>query len=319
MSTSLKDIAAIFDGKKVLVLPHANADPDALASALGLSLSLPDVTWGLPDGMNRPAKAMLASLGLEEPPPFVLDDHDRILCVDSSLPQMLGPYSMLGERENVAVLDHHAEGSEWGNALYHSDETKGSCAEQVYDLLGLLGVKIPEKAAMAICCGIYADTAGFRYATLDALRAFIGMAEEHGFDALEVSSMLSAEKDISERISNIKAAQRIRSLRTGEFILLSTRISAFEGSSARLLLGIGADVAFVGSQNKEKVRVSGRARKKALDAGLHLGHIFEGVAEEAGGSGGGHDGAAGLNTTGDVEAVLHVCMEKTREYLRSKK
>ena len=149
MKTGLKEIASIFDGNKVLVLPHSNADPDALGSAIALAESLPDVFLGLSEGTNKPGKTMLKGLEME-PEPFILDDYDWVLCVDTSIPNMLGPYSILVDKKNVAVLDHHAESEDWPNALYHCDETKGSCAEQVYDLLKLMDVEIGEKAALAL-------------------------------------------------------------------------------------------------------------------------------------------------------------------------
>ncbi|MDG6221088.1 MAG: DHHA1 domain-containing protein, partial [Candidatus Thermoplasmatota archaeon] len=312
MRAALKDVAKIFaNGARVLVLPHSNADPDALSSALALSLCVENVDWGLPEGCNKPSKKLLSMMEIEEKSDFSLEGYDWILCVDSSLPEMMGPYSFLAEKENVAVLDHHAASAGWEKVLYHTDESKGSAAEMVYDLLKLLSLPISKKAAMLLACGIYSDTASFRYATNSALAAFLDMAVEHDFNVSDVSAMLSADMEISEKISHVKAAQRIKMLRKKDFIILGTRISAFEGSTARMMLGIGADVAFVGSQSKDNVRISCRARRKPLEAGLHLGKVMEEVVEEIGGSGGGHDGAAGLNTTGDVEAVLNICMEKT--------
>jgi len=318
MKAELADIAKIFPGKRVLVLPHANADPDALGSAVALSQCMEGAVLGLPGGVNRVAKNMLKKLGLPEPEPFVAEDFDWVLCVDCSLPQLLGPFHYLGQKENVAVLDHHVESTEWPEALYYTDESKGSCAEIVYDLLGMMGCSINREAAMALMAGMYSDTVSLRYATLSALRAFISLAEMHGLEPSDASAIIAFdEREISERISHIKAAQRTKMVRVENVILLSTRISAFEGSTARLLMALGADMAFVGSQNGKKVRISGRARKNVLDRNFHMGRLMEDVAGEVGGSGGGHDGAAGLNTTGEVEAVLHICMEKAAEILKN--
>ena len=53
-----------------------------------------------------------------------------------------------------------------------------------------------------------------------------------------------------------------------------------------------------------------------INKGFHLGTFLEEVGSEVNGQGGGHDGAAGLSGRGDVEAVLHICKEKFKGWLR---
>jgi nanoRNase/pAp phosphatase (c-di-AMP/oligoRNAs hydrolase) len=92
--------------------------------------------------------------------------------------------------------------------------------------------------------------------------------------------------------------------------------SSHESSVCKALLGIGADVAFVGSQRDEKFRISARARQDLVRKGMHLGKILDEVGGETSSSGGGHAGAAGLTGTGDVEALLNICLSRSMSFFR---
>ena len=50
--------------------------------------------------------------------------------------------------------------------------------------------------------------------------------------------------------------------------------------------------------------------------GIHLGEIMKSLGDEIDGDGGGHGGAAGISGTGDVEAILHICMQRTMDEFR---
>jgi hypothetical protein len=78
----------------------------------------------------------------------------------------------------------------------------------------------------------------------------------------------------------------------------------------------GADVVFVGSQRDDQFRLSARATQEIVRRGLNLGEIMKGIGTETMSDGGGHCGAAGLSGTGDVEAMLFICMKRTMEIFR---
>jgi len=78
----------------------------------------------------------------------------------------------------------------------------------------------------------------------------------------------------------------------------------------------GSDVAFVGSQRDEEFRVSARATQEVVRRGIHLGNIISEISGETDTDGGGHGGAAGISGVGDVEAMLHMCMQRTMDIFR---
>ncbi|HET8685479.1 MAG TPA: DHH family phosphoesterase, partial [Methanosarcina sp.] len=80
---------------------------------------------------------------------------------------------------------------------------------------------------------------------------------------------------------------------------------------------IGADVAFVGTTRGENVRISARAKRDAVNAGVNLGQLMEDVSNEYNGTGGGHSGAAGIDVIADMEEVLNKCRERTKKILEA--
>jgi len=49
---------------------------------------------------------------------------------------------------------------------------------------------------------------------------------------------------------------------------------------------------------------------------VHLGRLLGDVGAETTNGGGGHPGAAGITGTGDVEAILNMCVENSLRVLR---
>ena len=98
-----------------------------------------------------------------------------------------------------------------------------------------------------------------------------------------------------------------------------SEIGAFESAVCNALLSLGADVAVAGSQKDDEFRITGRANSQAQKAGIHLGDLFNRIAGESQGEGGGHDGAAGLTGIGDAEALLDICMQNAASVLKNTK
>jgi phosphoesterase RecJ-like protein len=302
-------------GKK-LVMVHGNADPDALGCAYALYRSFPDVTVVAPGGLDRISKLIAAKLDfpiLSEADPEAFDER---VVVDTSSPDQLAPLMPL----HCIVIDHHAQTGRWeGSKRYYCDDTKRSCAEVVYEMLRLGKVKIKRDVGLALLAGMLTDSGHFRYANPGLLRAFAEIQDTLGIDIDEVMTLVDVEPELSERIAQLKGAQRLRFERIGDHLIALSYGSAFESSVCKSLLSIGADVAFVGSQRGEEFRVSARARQDVVRKGLHLGRLLEDIGTETSNDGGGHGGAAGLAGVGDVEAILNICLRRVMDFLKEKR
>lgn len=311
----LSSIAAeLSKGGRTVAVLHGNADPDAVASAYAVKDAFGDVTIWTPGGIDRLAKILVAHLGIKvdespESPP-----RDRLLVLDTSGPEQL-PAGL--DLTDAIVVDHHSRNSKWDSAkVYYADDTKSSCAEIVVELVRAGDRRIGREAALALMLGMLTDTGTFKFARPAALKTYAGLMEEHGIHMDEVLELLSVETDISERISQLKGAQRLKYWKVGDHIVAASMGSAFEASVCKGLIALGADIAFVGSQRGEMFRISARATQAVVREGVHLGKLLGDVGSETSNGGGGHPGAAGITGKGDVEAILNISVENAVKLLR---
>lgn len=301
------------DGKTVAVL-HGNADPDAVASAAAVKDAFGNVTIWTPGGIDRLAKILVAEMGIQvvdtpEPPP-----RDRLLVLDTSGPEQL-PEGI--DLTDAIVVDHHTRNSKWDSArFYYTDDSKSSCAEIVVELVKAGDRRISRDSALALMLGMLTDTGTFKFSRPAMLRTYAGLMEEHDIHMDEVLDLLSVETDISERVSQLRGAQRLKYWKVGEHIVAASQGSAFEASVCKGLISLGADIAFVGSQRGEMFRISARATQAVVRKGVHLGKLLGDVGSETSNGGGGHPGAAGLTGKGDVEAILNISVENAVKVLR---
>jgi phosphoesterase RecJ-like protein len=309
----LSSIASELERGGVVALLHGNADPDALASAFAVQTCFPDVVIWTPGGTDRMAKEMTRSLGIE-----VVESADRppgtLLVLDTSGPEQL-PEGI--DFSDAIVVDHHARTERWSSArMYYCDDSKSSCSEIVLELIEASGKKTTKEAALALMAGILTDTGMFKFGRPSALKAFADLMERNGVQMDEATALVHMDMDISERISQLRGAQRLKYWKVGEYIVASSQGSAFEASVCKALISLGADVAFVGSQRGDNFRVSARATQEMVRVGIHLGRLLGGVGSETSNGGGGHPGAAGITGTGDVEAILNISVENAVNELR---
>jgi nanoRNase/pAp phosphatase (c-di-AMP/oligoRNAs hydrolase) len=310
----LSNIAADLKKGRKLVLVHGNADPDAMGCAYAIYRSFPEVTVVTPGGMDRISKLVVDKLAFKVLEQANFEDFDTVVVLDTSSPDQLAPMNALPQR--CVIIDHHARSDRWEGHQYYCDDTKRSCAEIVYRMLRSADLKLERETCLALLAGMLTDSGHFKYANPALLTTFAEILQTQGIDIDEVYTLTDAEPDLSERIAQLKGAQRLRFERLGNHLVVCSYGSAFESSVCKGLIAIGGDVAFVGSQRGEQFRISARARQEVVRLGLHLGKLLEDVGTETASDGGGHGGAAGLVGIGDVEAILNICMARTLDFLR---
>ena len=297
-----------------LILLHGNADPDALASGFAVQQSFPDVTIGVPGGLDRLSKLLSAALGIKTVENASGIVKKRTLILDTS-----GPEQIHGELDlsDAIVVDHHMKNDKWSGAmLYYCDDTKSSCSEIVIELLKSANKKVSREVGLGLMYGILTDTGYFKFAKPEALSTFAGLMKEHNVHMDEAMGLVGVDIDISERVSQLKGAQRLKYWKIGDYVVAVSQGSAFEASVCKALLYLGADVVFVGSQRGDEFRISARADPALVRKGLHLGKLLGSVGSETTNGGGGHPGAAGITGTGDVEAILNICAENALKMLK---
>jgi nanoRNase/pAp phosphatase (c-di-AMP/oligoRNAs hydrolase) len=311
--------------QQILVLCHHNADPDAVASVIVLAETLKRLGGrgqaGVSENLGLLSQSLLRALGREIVinPPL---NADLIVLVDTSSLEHLGK---LGEHlkqkaPKLVVIDHHrpVKAMEQLASFYFVQEEFASESELILQLVRELGVELTPGEASLLLAGIISDTAHFRLAkgqTFEAVNSLIKAGADYG----RVLEALRLPEDPSKRVAMLKAAQRAELRRVHGRLVILSELGSFEGDAASMLVRIGADVAVVGSEEKGKVRLCGRARQEILKTtGLHLGELMEELGKQFEGSGGGHAGAASMNGKGKLEEAKKHLLKVLQQRLKPK-
>lgn len=309
-----KEIAEKLTGKNKIILVHGNADMDAIGSAFAIAACFPPGNIYAPGGIDRTAGQITEKLGITVLEECDLSDYDLVVVVDTSSPEQLKPVDSLPE--GSIVIDHHAPTGKWHDVDFICDNTKVSCCELIKDIIDSADIEIPQIAAKAMLGGMLTDSGHFQFADPKMMMAFADLLENSGIYTDEIFGLARSPTPTSERIAVMKTIGRVKFDHVGNMVVATAYGGSFESSSCRALLLAGADVSFVGSQREDEVRISARATQDIVRKGIHLGNVLGDISEETESDGGGHGGAAGFTGTGDVEALLHICMLKTMDLFR---
>ncbi len=303
---------------RVLVLTHHNADLDAVASALILKYTFPWLEISAYNSISAPGRNLLERLGVEMVIDPNVEDYDLAIVLDSSSPMQVSNGDVSGWPKHW-VIDHHMKNENWSGEVY-VDSERSACVEIALQITMLTGSTLTDDMALAGIAGIIADTGKFRFADPADLDICSFLLNGSAVSMEDVLSVIEGENyfDISKKLAQLKAAKRVKYHRIKDQILASSRVSTFEAAAARSLLICGADVVFIGSNRKDDLRISARAKPHILEMGIHLGEFMSKVGVETGNQGGGHDGAAGLNGKGNVDKVLSICTKRMGDLLKEK-
>ena len=310
------EIADRLRSKRKVILVHGNADMDAIGSAYALKAAFPEADIFAPNSIDRVSKLVTEKLGITVKETCDLSDYEQVVVVDTSSPEQL---------ENVTVpadsiiIDHHQSTGKWDGFEFYCDPTRTSCCEIIKDILDENGIPIDRTMGLMLIGGMITDSGHFQFAKPGLLEAFADIMRRCGINMDEAYNLTVAEVSMSEKIAMLKAMERTKFDRVGNYIVATSYGGSFEASSCRAIMASGADVVFVGSQRDDQFRLSARATQEIVRRGVNLGEIMKGIGTETMCDGGGHGGAAGLSGNGDVEAMLFICMKRTMEIFRDLK
>jgi nanoRNase/pAp phosphatase (c-di-AMP/oligoRNAs hydrolase) len=312
---------------KAVVLSHQNADPDAVASSIVLKEAIAsfnpslEVELAAAGGISKISKRIAEKFGEEFSIKPSLDVDVAILLDTSTLAQLHPISEEIKKASKIAVIDHHAPHEDTRRiADFYIVEEASSTAEIIYRLIAKMGVEMDGRMGLALLAGIIADTAHLRFATSKTIEV-VGEIIKTGADYVEAIELLEIPEDVSQKISHLKAAQRMEITKVNDWVLAISHVSAFEASAATALVHLGADCTFVGSEGKEGIQISARASPNFIkESGVHLGRdVMKKIGEFINGSGGGHAGAAGAKGKDqDLKKALEECLRVLQEALLEK-
>ncbi|MBS7630671.1 DHH family phosphoesterase [Candidatus Bathyarchaeota archaeon] len=300
----------------ILLLCHKKADPDAICSAYAFNSLIKTLNKPssskilLPGGASRVSKRLMKKIGIETVVEASIQEADVLIFFD------IGTLSQLDEWEELVVssqtpkifIDHHSplELVERLSTIYIVNEDATSTCEIVYDIYEGLGVTPDCEAARAMLIGIAYDSKHFRMGDARTFKT-VSKLLSLGLSLEDELSVLDGAVDKSEKIARLKAAQRMKLMTVSKWVVATSHISSFQGSGARALIDLGADLALVAGGKRGTIKASIRSTREFFkETHIHLGRdIAKKIAEEFSGAGSGHSTSAGINCTGDVKLFLN--------------
>jgi bifunctional oligoribonuclease and PAP phosphatase NrnA len=288
--------------KRVGVICHRHADPDAYMSAYALSRLIAKVAPSarvdviLPDGMSLLTRRLAETFQQDNlvEGPGEGGDYDLLVGVDIGHTELLKDWFVkLKESPAVKVLiDHHPiqEGSPYDHMVV--DTAASSASEIVARLFRDLGVEMEAQSAQALLLGIMFDSQHLLIAKESTLREVVRLLDR-GARIDDARLLLRSPPDYGEVIAKLKSARRLKLYRVAGWVVVTTTVGSFQSNVARSLVSMGADVAIVTGETGGETRGSLRANQRFWEATkVHLGtEVAASIAKEAG-SGGGHPTAA---------------------------
>jgi len=311
--------------RKVAVVCHRNADPDAYLSAYAVSsllaLIAPEckIEVVTPEGMTT----LTSKLAEKFPRKTIQEsdaDYDLYVAVDVGDAELLkGWRGKMEVSKGVRVLvDHHPyrDAKLFDHVIV--DEQATSAAEVVFRLFSEADVKVDPTTAQALLEAILYDSSHLAIAKGDGLRTVVKLLD-FGADITEARRELRTEPDHGEVMAKLKGAQRLKVHKLGDWVASTSTIGSFQAHVARALVYLGADVAVVGGESEGETRVSLRSNQRFSDVTkIQLGtQIAEEVVKRLGGHGGGHSTAASFSTNATEDEAIDNCVKRLAELLGS--
>lgn len=315
---------------KPLIMGHQNADPDAVCSMIAFSRLYKTINpEGTPtlmaDDLSRLSKQVLEVLELND---VILEqpeaDFDLVIMLDTNSTFQLGTdfQDIPSDPDKTIIIDHHEPNPDVGTIADHRiiKSERFSTCEIMVDIFQDMKIEIDPDTASLLFAGILFDTRRFFYTDAHTFQIAIDLINS-GADYDKCVRSLQIRPNRSERIARLKAASQVKVHLLGDWVIATSRINAFEASSCRGLIEMGADAVIIGGKSgKDKVRLSSRStRKFSKSTKINLGtDVMEPLGKLIDGKGGGHANAAGANGTKNLSAALDKAVELIRGAVETK-
>ena len=289
----------------VPVITGMNGDMDTVGSAISLAASNPNMmACGL--HLGRVSKRVCVELSA----PFrkISNSSDLpstiggIIIVDAASESQIG--FDLPEGIPKCIIDHH-ESNSWqfsSSDLMIKMDVSATTEIIAKYLINHSSSTLTEPVRKLLLAGLITDSGRFKHNTKDSFTTAHEILRDSKIEyASFVEWLESSETNSSERGSLLNGMQRAKATESGEWSIIHSYCGTLEGRLASLLLGIGHDISLVSRTRYGETRLTARATKNATSQGISLAQIMTNIAQQIGGEGGGHAGAAGW--TGNVDRI----------------
>jgi len=307
--------AAVESTEKTLILPHINADGDAVGSAFALAAFIRKLGKTADVVFEEPPEAVYSVISSEcLVYPCEIGEYDLAISVDCSSVDRLGKRAEIFTGKTVNI-DHHKTNTEYASINYVGENA--ATGEIIYKLIETFSRDYFDKyIGECLYTAISTDTGSFRYSntTPETLRTAASLLEL-GIDSPKLNSILYETNTLGKLKFQAEVINNMQMYLGNRICLYTLTKEHFESmkltiddvsSVSNLLLSIeGVEIgAFIHERTSGELKVSLRSRGKA--------DVSE-IARPFGG--GGHMRASGYSFTGDVDANKNILLERLSEVL----
>lgn len=295
----------IINSEKVIIVPHNNADFDAIGSAIGLSLIAKKLKKQSYIIMNDPMYIIDPGVRIivdENKKEFdiinkdkytaMIHPNDLFILTDVNKKYLISVADLMTNSENTIIIDHHDgdKNTAESDSIF-IDTSYSSASEIVVQLLNAFKIKMPCNIANYLYAGIYLDTAKLtKNCTADTMRA-IAKLLEYGANINRVNELFKEDYLSDRKVQNL--VNNIQLINCMLAIIPANEDEQYSreeiAKAADYALRYGADASFaIGRIENGIVSISGRATEK-----INVGAIMQ----ELGGGGNPYSGAAKIEKT----------------------
>lgn len=330
----------MINNRYISIIPHANADPDALSSSCSLAYMINILNNNAllnilaPEGIGSECNKILniclankINIAIAKRSSINLI-HEGSLCIlvdVASIEQLKIFKSYLNLCNYIVIIDHHEMHSHDLILDNHKAELilKVICpealstAEIIFEISKCLGISLSVELLETLIAGILWDTKRFLRASAPTFK-LLSEIIELGANYDRARELISVSKPYHSRIAKIKCLLRHRGFKASfpfnDIYIALSEIGAYESECASALVGIGYDIVFVASEEDvfNAVRIVYRAREdlNILQQINIYNDILKRIIQKYGGGGGGHKSAGGaIINTSNIDLVLREIIE----------
>ncbi|PIU68173.1 MAG: bifunctional oligoribonuclease/PAP phosphatase NrnA [Armatimonadetes bacterium CG07_land_8_20_14_0_80_40_9] len=323
MSPEEQIIKIIKGEQRFIVTSHINPDGDSIGSILALGLALRKVGKEvtifsfdpIPKVYNFLPRIDLITrdIPFSLPKVVIVLDCGEIDSMIPSLSKLITPSSI------VINIDHHQGNSKFGDYCY-LDPKAAAVGEQIYKIIGLLGIRIDKEIAPSLYVAILTDTGSFKFinTTADTFRIASSLVKSGANPAL-ISQKVYENKPLGLvrlmglALTTLKLNKKreLAYLTITQDMLKKSKINNPEvrviTDFIRSIQGLKVVLVFRETKGKE-IKVSLRSKGEEIDVNR--------IASKFGG--GGHQAAAGCTLKGPIEEMKMKVLEEVELQISTK-
>ncbi|MDD4496373.1 MAG: bifunctional oligoribonuclease/PAP phosphatase NrnA [Eubacteriales bacterium] len=315
-----KTISEVIErSESIVILPHVEADGDALGSSIALGLALSAAKKSVmivPEEDNLHLYRFLPGLKLFRKMDEMPESNFTAIALDTGDFRRLGSRTVYFEKAEATInVDHHTTNTYFAQHNIICDGCS-STGEIIFKFLEYSGVEIDKEIAEALYVAITTDTGGFRYSnTTSETHIVASRLLEKGIDVSDISKKVFDTVSKEKVLMMGEAIKSLKLLDGGKLAVITITYESIgkiakhdedtEGlvNIGRNIDGVEVSVLFK-STPEGKVKVNLRSNEY-VDVSKVASHF----------SGGGHIRASGCIISGELEDVKVQVINKIREQI----